>query len=74
MDRQAVSLPAGDAARLSYSNTSPSLGVELIHVIYIVAGADAFVVTLTTTADRAEEMLPLFREIAQTIEIYEPGA
>ena len=74
MERQAVSLPAGDAARLSYSNTSPSLGVELFHVIYIVAGADAFVVTLTTTADRAEEMLPLFREIAQTIEIYEPGA
>ena len=68
-----VRLPAGDAARFSYSNVSATLGIQLSHLMYIVPGDEtAFIVTFTAPVDRMEEMTPLFTEIADTIETYEP--
>ena len=71
IDVQGVSLSGGDAVQMSFSNISPSLGIPLSQIKYIlVHKGTAFIVSLITPEESREGMSPILLQIAETIATY----
>ena len=73
IESEKVSLPAGDAFVQSLSNISPTRGIRLSHAQYILAhGENAFIITFSSPSEIFAEVRPVFEQIAETIELYDP--
>lgn len=71
IDVQGVSLSGGDAVQMSFSNISPSLGIPLSHIKYIlVHNGTAFIVSFITPEESIEGLSPVLLQIAETIATY----
>ena len=71
IDVQHVNLPAGDAVQMRFSNTSPSLGIKLSHIKYLLVHEGvALIVTFSAPTESMEDMSPVFSQIAATMETY----
>ena len=66
-----VSLTAGDAFVQTYSNISPTRGIRLSHVQYVLTdGENAIIMTFSTPSEVFEAVSAVFEQIAETIELY----
>ncbi len=73
IESEKVSLPAGDAFVQRLSNISLTRGIRLSHAQYILAhGENAFIITFTSPSEIFDEVSPVFEQIAETIELYDP--